>query len=174
MGEEMTSGIYKIENKVNNRFYIGSSVNIENRWGEHISQLRKNKHANYHLQKDWNQFGEKCFIFSVMKKIRIHEDILNAEQELIDRFYDFGKVCYNISRFVDAPANVISEDELLRLHELLKENQDKKIPTLSIHQMKSITGREGIGSLLNVLNLMVRHGLAKEVEWGEQKRYRFL
>lgn len=33
----MTIGIYKITNKVNNKIYIGQSVNIENRYRQHMS-----------------------------------------------------------------------------------------------------------------------------------------
>jgi hypothetical protein len=69
---------------------------------------------------------------------------------------------------------MITNEELQTMYKKLKAEQDKLEPHLTISQMKSITGREGVGSLLNVLNQMVRHGLAKEVEWGEQKRYRFL
>ena len=59
-------GIYKIENKVNSKVYIGQSVNIENRWKGHKSKLRNNKHQNDYLQKSWNKYGEENFDFSVL------------------------------------------------------------------------------------------------------------
>lgn len=34
----MTCGIYKIENKLNGKVYIGQSINIEQRWREHKSR----------------------------------------------------------------------------------------------------------------------------------------
>ena len=43
-------GIYKIENKVNGKIYIGQSVNIENRWKQHMRELNKSSHKK-HLEK---------------------------------------------------------------------------------------------------------------------------
>lgn len=44
----MTQGIYKILNTVTGEFYIGSSVNIEQRWQQHKSMMRSTiKHGIY-------------------------------------------------------------------------------------------------------------------------------
>lgn len=79
----MTCGIYKITNKQNDKFYIGSSINIEMRWYAHKSYLRRNVHANQHLQNAWNKYGEDNFIFSIFIETD-EEALLNKEQELID------------------------------------------------------------------------------------------
>ena len=39
----MTIGIYKIENKINKKIYVGQSINIEKRWKEHKYLLTINK-----------------------------------------------------------------------------------------------------------------------------------
>ena len=59
-------GIYKIQNKVTNKVYIGKSVNIEKRWIQHRCHLNNNVHANDYLQKAWNKYGENGFNFSVL------------------------------------------------------------------------------------------------------------
>lgn len=79
----MTCGIYKITNKQNKKFYIGSSVNIEMRWYAHKSYLRRNVHANQHLQNAWNKYGEDNFIFSILLETE-EVSLLNEEQKLID------------------------------------------------------------------------------------------
>lgn len=79
----MTCGIYKITNKQNDKFYIGSSINIEMRWYTHKSYLRRNVHANQHLQNAWNKYGEDNFIFSIFIETD-EEALLIKEQELID------------------------------------------------------------------------------------------
>ena len=33
----MTCGIYKIENKINGKVYIGQSIEIERRWQKHLN-----------------------------------------------------------------------------------------------------------------------------------------
>lgn len=59
----MNSGIYIIKNLLNEKIYVGSSVNIKKRFQEHKFDLRRNKHANFHLQKSWNLYGEENFLF---------------------------------------------------------------------------------------------------------------
>ena len=45
------SGIYKIQNLVNNKIYIGSSINLKTRYRTHLRTLNENNHANRLLQK---------------------------------------------------------------------------------------------------------------------------
>ena len=61
------SGIYKITNLINKKYYIGSSLDIKRRWKEHRRNLIKNKHNNIHLQKSWNKYGENSFLFEIIE-----------------------------------------------------------------------------------------------------------
>ena len=63
----MNCGIYKIENKYDNKIYIGSSVNVDNRKYKHFWMLRKNIHDNNYLQNSYNKFGEENFTFEVLE-----------------------------------------------------------------------------------------------------------
>ncbi len=51
-----TTGIYQITNISNGRFYIGSSVAIENRKTAHFGMLRRKKHHNNYLQNEYNKY----------------------------------------------------------------------------------------------------------------------
>ena len=64
---ENSIGIYCIENTVNNKKYIGLSRNIEQRWNEHRSKLRRGKHVNIYLQRAWNYYGEDAFNFYIVE-----------------------------------------------------------------------------------------------------------
>lgn len=55
------SGIYKIINKIDGKYYVGCSRNIQSRWIRHKYVLRKNKHENKYLQRAWNKYGEENF-----------------------------------------------------------------------------------------------------------------
>ena len=57
----MTSGIYQIVNKENNKRYIGSSVNVEGRVWNHFTMLISNRHGNKHLQNAYNKYGHNNF-----------------------------------------------------------------------------------------------------------------
>ena len=76
------SGIYKIVNKVNGKYYVGSSKNIQNRCRSHFNYLRKNKHPNDYLQKSWNKHGENNFKYIVVEKCKL-EDRLIIEQKYL-------------------------------------------------------------------------------------------
>ena len=60
-------GIYCIENITNSKKYIGLSRNIEQRWNEHLSKLRRGKHGNVYLQRAWNNCGEDAFKFYIVE-----------------------------------------------------------------------------------------------------------
>ena len=80
----MSIGIYKIENKINSKVYIGSSNNIKRRWQKHKSLLKHNKHQNSHLQASWNKYGEDNFIFSIIE-LCSENSLLEREQYFIDK-----------------------------------------------------------------------------------------
>lgn len=63
-------GIYYIHNEINNKLYIGQSLDIEKRWEKHIFELNNNKHHSYRLQEDWNKHGELNFTFK-SKEIKL-------------------------------------------------------------------------------------------------------
>lgn len=57
------SGIYAILKPLENRIYIGSSKDFNERFGEHRIRLMKNIHANNYLQNDWNKTENPDFSF---------------------------------------------------------------------------------------------------------------
>lgn len=68
----MTSGIYTITNLVNNKVYVGYSVNIKNRCSVHLSNLNAHTHGNEYLQKDYILFGKHYFKFEELIECSIH------------------------------------------------------------------------------------------------------
>jgi hypothetical protein len=54
----MACGIYKIENLIDGKTYIGSSVNLESREYKHFWMLERGSHDNIHLQNSYNKFGK--------------------------------------------------------------------------------------------------------------------
>jgi hypothetical protein len=91
------SGIYGIKNKINNKIYVGSSINIHSRLLEHIYDLKKKIHCNDYLQNSWNKYGENNFEFCLICKCEI-ENLLDNEQYYIDYLDSKNrKFGYNIS-----------------------------------------------------------------------------
>jgi group I intron endonuclease len=97
----MARGIYKLINVINDKFYVGSAVDLKRRKTRHFSELRKGKHNNRHLQAAWNKYGEQAFVFVVIAEVAPEADLLAAENVWLHAHV--GKeYCYNIG--VDATA----------------------------------------------------------------------
>ena len=94
------SGIYKIVNKINGKYYLGSSDNIlgtAGRWKEHINGLNAGRHENSYLQRAWNKYGECSFEFIIIKKVPKSKLFL-VEQKYLDKIKsDRRNLCYNLS-----------------------------------------------------------------------------
>lgn len=102
----MKSGIYKIINVVNNKFYVGSAVNLRRRKARHFTELRNNRHNNKHLQAAWAKYGEQAFIFVVVEEVADTTKLLAAENVWLKEHV--GKdYCYNIG--VDATAPMLGK-----------------------------------------------------------------
>jgi len=75
----MNSGIYIITNKTNGHRYVGSSVDLKNRFRRHRQALRNETHYNAHLQRAWNKYGEEAFLFEILEEWE-SEFLISMEQ----------------------------------------------------------------------------------------------
>ena len=62
----MTCGIYKIENLINNKVYIGQSTCIEIRWVNHKAAACK---KDYPLYRAMRKYGVENFLFSIIEVV---------------------------------------------------------------------------------------------------------
>lgn len=84
---EIKSGVYKITNIINNKCYIGSSIDIVGRWRQHMKALRKGIHHSIHLQRAWNKDGEENFEFSIIEYITAQKEALIAKEQCYKDLY---------------------------------------------------------------------------------------
>lgn len=90
------SGIYRILNSEDNKFYIGSSIDINSRINSHKKLLIRNKHHSIHLQNAFNKYGLAVFMVDIIEIC--NESILRErEQYYLDNIIDWS-MCYNISK----------------------------------------------------------------------------
>ena len=98
----MARGIYKIINVINNKFYVGSAVDLKRRRTRHFSELRTGKHNNKHLQAAWNKYGESAFIFVVVEEVEDSVNILELEDVWLKNHVG-EDYCYNMGVTALAP-----------------------------------------------------------------------
>jgi group I intron endonuclease len=80
------SGIYKIECLIDNKVYIGQSVDTKRRLGTHKSKLRSNKHDNTYLQNYINKYGMENFTFEIIEICELDE--LDSKETYWIAYYD--------------------------------------------------------------------------------------
>lgn len=74
----LMQSVYKITNKLNNRYYIGSSSNVEQRIKAHYKNSRyKNIQPNNELYQDIRKYGEENFIVEILFE---NENIVEASR----------------------------------------------------------------------------------------------
>lgn len=96
------SGIYKIVNKINGKYYVGSSKNINGRRLRHFDELRKGSHRNVKLQRAFNKYGEENFQF-ICAELLTTDDLLIKEQLHLDKCKLNPESNYNIKYVAQAP-----------------------------------------------------------------------
>lgn len=86
------TGVYKITNLINGKFYIGSTKDFATRFRHHKLDLKKQKHHCQPLQRAWNKYGERAFKFEILC-ITLNEQTIAIEQLYIDWFKPQYNIC---------------------------------------------------------------------------------
>lgn len=117
----MKKAIYKITNKLNNKVYIGQSVNPENRWLNHKSDTKT------YIGRALHKYGQENFIFEILEWT---EDYNTRERYWISYYNSYGVKGYNLTaggegqqRIDDIILNMIRNDILnseLTMYEIAK------------------------------------------------------
>ena len=96
-GIPTTSGIYRITCIVTGKIYIGSALNLRNRWRRHRNALLRNGHHNPKLQRAWNKYSPDAFTFEVLELV-LPISLTAREQYWFKKLKPFGKRGFNIYR----------------------------------------------------------------------------
>lgn len=87
--------IYGIQNTITQKWYIGSCLDMKDRFERHRYYLRHNQHHSTKLQRAYNKDGEEAFEVYVLYNLRKDEDRFVTEQSYIES-YNSVKDGYNM------------------------------------------------------------------------------
>lgn len=120
-------GIYKITNKLNNKSYIGQSIDIEKRFQKHKSTAfwknSKNLKYDYPLYQAFRKYGIENFYFEVLEECLENE--LNEKEQY---YYELFKPNYCLTEPVE---NVVLNKQV---REKISKALKGKTPTLEHRQ----------------------------------------
>lgn len=97
----LNCGVYCFKNKINNKYYIGSSSNLRNRKSAHLNDLKNNKHHSIKFQRAYNYHGADSFEYQVLECCEV-KMLQQAETEWLIFFNAYNNG-YNSTDEVGAP-----------------------------------------------------------------------
>ena len=123
----MTCGIYKIQNRINKKIYIGQSVDILQRWRAHkMIGNNINHECNYYpLYKDMYEYGLDNFDFLILEECTKNE-LDNKEKFYIKQYNCMIPNGYNQTPGGQTGAHPmkLTYDEVVEIRSLLKETKE--------------------------------------------------
>lgn len=104
--------IYKIENKINHKKYIGSTKKtLEQRYKRHLRTLRAGNH-NPKFQEDFDKYGEDAFTVSVLANLKSEHELIEKEKYYIKK-YNSIEDGYNYSTYSSRGKNTNPDEEVI-------------------------------------------------------------
>lgn len=107
------TGIYKIENLINHKIYIGQSTHIERRWSNHKATAfnQNDKGYNYPLYCAIRKYGLENFSFEVIEECTLDE--LNQKEEYYISKYNSFFCGYNQTLGGDGSGGVEPKEKII-------------------------------------------------------------
>lgn len=155
------SCIYRITNKINNKVYIGQTINYGKRSKEHFSTLRKNVHRNEYLQRAFNKYGENAFQIDIIK-LCPHEKLDELEIYYMREYDSLNKkVGYNMLTGGN-DKRIVPEEVRLKIGKAHKGRRNT-----AEHNRNIGLGRKGIVIPLEVIMKANETRKENQSQWGE-------
>lgn len=160
MSYNKISGIYTILNMLNNKIYVGCSVDVKRRLLNHKKSLLNNNHKNKHLQSAFNKDGLNNFKFELLIECSI-EILLSEENYWCNLLNAHNYKCgYNIrpthpyGKIINTPeirkkisdsnkGRKISEESILKrtlTRKIRFATYKKKVKKLKVSSNRKLTG----------------------------------
>ena len=121
--------IYKFTNQINNKSYIGQTINPQQRYSSHKSAINNKNHTEYYtpLHEAFRKYGFENFTYEILAKDIENIDILNIlEEYYIQYFNSYGNHGYNQDlggKNAEKPKSEITKEKLRWSHANLTKDE---------------------------------------------------
>lgn len=116
----MQGYIYQIINKINQKRYIGQTIDINARKYHHFSDLKNGQHHSIKLQRAYNKYGEDNFDFIWnIYEVKNEQELLILEQKTIEK-YDSYLNGYNETWGGEGTKTIFSYHQACILYRILQ------------------------------------------------------
>lgn len=96
-------GVFQIRNLVNDKVFVGSSLNLPGIINRHKFALGMGGHQNKALQAEWKEFGADNFVFEILDELTpvsdpqhdYREDLKQLEDLWLEKLEPYGERGYN-------------------------------------------------------------------------------
>jgi group I intron endonuclease len=110
------SGIYCIKNLINNKVYIGKSINIYERIRQHINLLNKESlDENRYLINSWKKYGRDSFQYYILEYLEKNEKLLKERELYWIYYYDSINKEKGYNLRIDTLTNCIVNEDTRKL-----------------------------------------------------------
>lgn len=136
----VVSGVYCILNVINNKCYIGSSVNLKKRRTDHLRELRKNIHHSDKLQNAVNKYGIENFRFCIIE-LCVRDLCKDRENYYLKTFKPEYNICLDASSRLGLKHTQETIDKILNTKRLnpYKHTEEYKAYMSKINQNKAFS-----------------------------------
>ena len=154
----MLSGLYRIQNIINNKIYIGSSININNREYKHFWMLNKGIHDNQYLQNSYTLYSKNSFVFECIEFCN-EKSLIEKENYYISLYksndLNYG---YNLASVNEFRRNTFNDEVKIKLskYNLNKNGNINKFSLTNILTKKEIE----FNNLVEAANYLIENGFA--------------
>ena len=117
----MSVGIYKIQNQINGKIYIGQSVHIERRWQEHC---RASAHSL--IAKAIHKYGKENFTFEIIEECAT-DDLDRLEEQYIKQYDSLVPKGYNIVSISETRIHVFANYDIMTFKRIISDIRDTNL-----------------------------------------------
>ena len=124
----MSIGIYKIENLINHKIYIGQSIHIEKRWQQHCQPS-----GNSVIAKAIQKYGKENFTFQILEECS-EQELDRRELFYIQYYNSIVPNGYNVTDYVNGQRHVYKFYDREILYQIIEDikNTDLSFQDIAI------------------------------------------